>query len=294
MKVLSACIQEFPFYTGDLDVSTSRVLIKFDEEDMEFKFNLRGAEKECIGCGLHIHSGTSCEDIKDHFYNDGVENPWSMHYYSSDNHGRAKGSNVVSNGYGVDENEGHAVVIHGSDGTPYGCGILSKSREAAESCPKRKEDLETCIQTYPGYEGDLHHVAGEIRISFKGPKGMKPTHQQFRYNLKNAETDCEDCSIHVHSGDSCDDEAAIGDHFHNPSYPENPWANGAYKTFSNGKGTGVFWMDNGYGSSRNNGKVVVLYAKDGTRYGCGVLSTEKAKGCLKHTTFSKSDVVSLF
>jgi len=283
-KTLSACMLEFPFYKGDLDVSTSRVVIKFDEEDnMEFKFNLRGAEKECVGCGLHVHSGTSCEDIKDHFYSDGVENPWPTNLYSSNHHGKAKGSNVVSNGngYGADDNEGHAVVIHGSDGTPYGCGILTKSREAAKSCPKGKEDLETCIQTYPGYEGDLHHVAGKIKTSFKGPRALKrSTHQRFRHNLKNADTDCEDCGIHIHSGNSCEDETAIGGHFYNPS-KANPWASVVYNTSSTGEGSGVSWLDNGYDSFHNNGKVVVLHAKDGTRYGCGVLSTKKAKGCLK-------------
>ena len=62
---LSACLSKYPGYEGDIDISTegSKINVKFDDQGkMLFRFYAFGAEASCVDCGVHIHSGMTCED----------------------------------------------------------------------------------------------------------------------------------------------------------------------------------------------------------------------------------------
>eukprot|EP01052_Picozoa_sp_SAG31_P030559 SAG31_NODE_3144_length_4625_cov_3.108926_5_plen_435_part_00 len=85
--------------------------------------------------GLHIHSGASCAsdaEVGGHFW-DSMSistDPWVSVLYKG-NSGRAK----YSCGYSLAEVVGHTLVVHDSDGTKIGCGIIveDNSRAGADS-----------------------------------------------------------------------------------------------------------------------------------------------------------------
>lgn len=57
-----------------------------------------------------------------------VPDPWVTEFgsvYNSDEDGEAKDEFTVDSGYGYEENNGHAVVVHAQDGSRVGCGVLS-------------------------------------------------------------------------------------------------------------------------------------------------------------------------
>jgi len=139
-QILSTCFDTYPGYDGDIEFPNgSHAVIFFDDEDFfRFRFNLRGLEANCANCGIAIHTGTSCDDVGDTFWNGG-EDPWTIaggSVYNSDADGNAMGSFETSNGFDSEANLDHAVVIYNANEDPIGCGVLSKSRKAAKSCNK--------------------------------------------------------------------------------------------------------------------------------------------------------------
>jgi len=279
---LSTCIGKYPGYEGDIDASDgSKVIVKFDDKDMTFTFKAKGLEPNCTNCGVHFHTGTTCDDadlVGGHYWDaDTVPDPWVPGYgsvYNTDGEGMDKSTFIVNSGYGLDENLGHAVVVHAQDGTRVGCGVLSQSRSAAKSCKPEKTSLQACISKYPGYDGDLD-ISGKVRLKY--------VHEDltFQYRLRGADTDCSECGIHIHTGTTCDDAALVGGHYWDDTVSD-PWttAGGAsYETNSGGYGLGKFSLNAGYDAEENIGHAVVVHDKTGARYGCGVLSTESATGC---------------
>jgi len=274
---LSTCIDKYPGYEGDIDASDgSKVIVKFDGKDMTFKFKAKGLEPNCVNCGVHIHTGTTCDDadlVGGHYWDaDTVPDPWVTDFssfYNTDGEGMDKSTFIVNSGYDLEENLGHAVVVHAQDGTRVGCGVLSKTRSGARSCKAEKTNLQACISKYPGYEGDLD-ISGKVRLRY--------VHEylHFRYRLRGAETDCTYCGIHIHTGTTCDDDALVGGHYWDATVSD-PWttAGGAiYQTNSDGLGLGTFSLNAGFDAEENIGHAVVVHDKTGARYGCGVLSTE--------------------
>jgi len=282
-NLLSACIDTYPGYEGNIDASDgNKVTVRFDDKDMTFKFHVKGIEADCTNCGVHIHTGTTCDDadlVGGHYWNEEtVEDPWTTAYgtvYNTDAEGMGDATFMVNSGYDIGENVGHAVVVHAQDGTRIGCGVLSDGRGAARSCEAEKTMLQTCISKYPGYDGDLN-ISGKVKLRYEHEE------LRFRYRLRDADTDCKECGIHIHSGTTCDDAALVGGHYWDSETVTDPWtaAGGAiYRTNFGGLGFGKFSLNAGFDAEENIGHAVVVHDKDGTRYGCGILSTEKATDC---------------
>eukprot|EP00571_Detonula_confervacea_P006580 CAMPEP_0172330816 /NCGR_PEP_ID=MMETSP1058-20130122/61599_1 /TAXON_ID=83371 /ORGANISM="Detonula confervacea, Strain CCMP 353" /LENGTH=681 /DNA_ID=CAMNT_0013048047 /DNA_START=165 /DNA_END=2211 /DNA_ORIENTATION=+ len=159
MRALRADMNNrYPGYTGNIDTS-GYVTVTFPEQDLiEFSYNLHGLEKGCTDCGVHIHTGTTCDvadEVGGHYFfavdtwtADGgsstgttcdVADEVGGHYffavdtwtadggsiYNADGVGDASGSFRLTSGYDTYlDNVDHAVVIHGHDGTRLSCGIL--------------------------------------------------------------------------------------------------------------------------------------------------------------------------
>jgi len=131
----------YPGYTGNIDASQSKITVTFEDEIMSLKYNLKGVEENCIDCGIHIHAGTTCDDadlVEGHYWDAAkTEDLWTTAggaVYNSDAGGNTKDHFHLTNGYDVDGNNGHAVVIHAQDGSRVACGVLSKSRKSSKSC----------------------------------------------------------------------------------------------------------------------------------------------------------------
>ena len=129
--MLKAEIGSYPGYTGDLEVE-GKVTVSFSSDStFEFSYDLEGLEEECIGCGIHIHAGMSCDDadlVLGHGWQTVItQDLWTAAGGSVYNavDGKSEGSFMLYNGYSYIENRGHAVVVHGSDGTRIGCGVLN-------------------------------------------------------------------------------------------------------------------------------------------------------------------------
>lgn len=288
-ETMSVCFDAYPGYTGDLNVAGSTAVVKTKGTDsLKVIFDLKGVEAECTDCGLHIHTGTTCataDEVGGHYWDASVvEDQWLASFgavYNADEDGEAKGNFKIVTGYGYEENLGHAVVIHASDGSRIGCGVLSAGKSAKRGCGKAPTKLEACVSTFDAYTGELTDVKGRVKVKFDKDGGSA---LKFEANLKNADADCETCGIHIHTGTSCEDASAQGGHYWTPTDSVDPWttAGGAiYTSNSNGKGKANFELDAGTTIDDNTGKVVVVHDSDGNRYACGVLSTEKAKKCMK-------------
>mmetsp|Transcript_5138 Transcript_5138/g.6638 ORF Transcript_5138/g.6638 Transcript_5138/m.6638 type:complete len:109 (+) Transcript_5138:219-545(+) len=107
---------------------------------MSFIYNLKGLEENIIG-GAHIHTGTTCNDadlVGGHYWasGDDVWTPTYGAFYSTDDKGNAMGEFDIDSGYDYFSNLGHAVVVHASDGSRIGCGILVRRKA---QCGKSKD-----------------------------------------------------------------------------------------------------------------------------------------------------------
>eukprot|EP00531_Pseudo-nitzschia_arenysensis_P004901 CAMPEP_0116141724 /NCGR_PEP_ID=MMETSP0329-20121206/14530_1 /TAXON_ID=697910 /ORGANISM="Pseudo-nitzschia arenysensis, Strain B593" /LENGTH=283 /DNA_ID=CAMNT_0003636917 /DNA_START=52 /DNA_END=903 /DNA_ORIENTATION=+ len=130
-KSLEAGISTYPGYEGSLSPGGTVKVVFNGDDSFKFSFNLNGLEAGCMGCGIHIHSGTSCDShdlVLGHYWDDDVvADLWTSAggaFYSSDDSMKAKGSFNLYTGYGYEENKNHAVVVHAQTGLRIGCGIL--------------------------------------------------------------------------------------------------------------------------------------------------------------------------
>lgn len=104
-----------------------------------FQYDLSGVPPNCINCGIHVHEGTTCSDansVGGHYYKVDVD-PWTTDggaIYTSDGDGLALGSFTVVTGYDtMQQNLGHAVVIHDQEGVRLSCGLLVTDATAQRS-----------------------------------------------------------------------------------------------------------------------------------------------------------------
>jgi len=135
-KILEGCIGKYPGYEGDLTVK-GKVRIYFEAASMKkVRFRLAGLEANCENCGIHVHSGTSCdtdEEVGGHYWNDKKvdPDPWTTTggaVYTSEGDGKVAGSFPLVTGYPKRANKGHAVVVHSKDGTRIGCGTINNQK----------------------------------------------------------------------------------------------------------------------------------------------------------------------
>eukprot|EP00543_Licmophora_paradoxa_P007486 CAMPEP_0202449032 /NCGR_PEP_ID=MMETSP1360-20130828/7813_1 /ASSEMBLY_ACC=CAM_ASM_000848 /TAXON_ID=515479 /ORGANISM="Licmophora paradoxa, Strain CCMP2313" /LENGTH=308 /DNA_ID=CAMNT_0049066839 /DNA_START=312 /DNA_END=1238 /DNA_ORIENTATION=+ len=275
--LLQAEIGRYPGYEGEyypLGIVRGRFNTASDEDStsMLFKLNIGGLERLCLGCGVHIHVGTTCEsadEVGGHYWNTIIfgesddEDPWNAESYQTDYLGRSTSGFVIDSGFGIKDNTGRAVVIHGQDGTRIGCGILEPAPENTVG------SLYSDIVPYPGAELTTLPI-GEVEVEFFSDSTLL-----FRYNVEGLEANCMDCGVHIHTGITCDDEDLVLGHYWDLSEKaDDPWvvAEGAsYNTDSEGKASGHFFLFSGYGFEETVGRALVFHGQDGGRLGCGML-----------------------
>jgi Cu/Zn superoxide dismutase len=127
-SVLKAEMGVFPNYTGELEAK-GKVKVTFNDDDtFQFRFDIKGLEEDCVDCAMHIHEGTSCEEADEgavggHFFN--REKTFDLDTgYTTDDDGKAKGTFIGYNGYGIEENHLHVVVLHAKNMAKVACGVL--------------------------------------------------------------------------------------------------------------------------------------------------------------------------
>merc|ERR1712071_70729 len=90
---------------------------------------LQDTPANCIGCGVHIHTGRSCKDDsaqQGHYFVDPVlADPWNSDtVYKSDKNGDSDYSGMVK--MGTNDVDGHAFVVHNVEGGRIACGLIKE------------------------------------------------------------------------------------------------------------------------------------------------------------------------
>ncbi len=283
---LQACVTSYPGTENDVE---GKVVVTFDEDgDLTYKFYGVGLEESVEGAGTHIHSGTTCEGaslVGGHYWDAGDDgtnpDPWVPEYdavYKTFENGNATGMFTINSGYGFEENDGHAVVVHDSTGARVGCGVLGKGR--AGSCIQSETEtkkLQACITAYPGTTST---ILGKIVVRFD----MDTDDLTYEYRMRDLEVSAVG-GTHIHTGTTCDDASLVGGHYWdtgvNGTDPD-PWTaeyGAVYETNVGGDARGSFTLNSGYGYEENAGHAVVVHDSTGARVGCGVLGKGKTGPC---------------
>merc|ERR550539_243164 len=149
-----------------------------------------------------------------------------------------------------------------------------------------KGKLTACISPVRG--GDIltesNDVQGRIKIYFYGMD------MYVKYGLKNIQfnlTESDPGQIYIDESMSCNETEAIRPRWNTNNTATNPWNEDANITEKNDKNEtrGWFKTNNGYYWGQNQGHTIFYRSNFDMNnmidIGCGVLTTEKIKGCNK-------------
>mmetsp|Transcript_21871 Transcript_21871/g.75218 ORF Transcript_21871/g.75218 Transcript_21871/m.75218 type:complete len:466 (-) Transcript_21871:442-1839(-) len=254
---------KYPGYTGDLAVSGS-VQVGQAGEDAVLWYDLKGTDPACAGvaidkpnaCGVHIHSGTSCESEQGGHFHTGSTDPWATVEYTT---GAMAKDVAVKTGKTLAENTGRAFVVHDSIGDRVACSLLEAKDGALVASNFTK---------YPGYNRSLV-VTGTVQV------GASDNDTTLGYHLMGTDPACTGaamskanaCGVHIHSGTSC--EVDQGGHFH--SGTTDPWATVTYTTEASAKNVLV---KAGKTLVQNTGRAFVVHDSAGARIACALLKDD--------------------
>jgi len=134
----TANMGSYPGYSGDLQFS-GFVAVKSSGDDLLLSWTLRGLEAQLCAsppagvgnaCGIHIHSGSTCDDasgVGGHYYHADMDSdPWSPVVYKPDGHGDSTAHDYsIAIGQSLADVLGRAIVVHDHTGGRVACGILT-------------------------------------------------------------------------------------------------------------------------------------------------------------------------
>lgn len=222
---LQAVMETYPGYSGPLQVR-GVVTARFnpDDDSFLFKLNVAGVESDCLHCGVHIHTGTTCDNVLGHYWNAataGEVDPWTLspeHTYhawdkglsvSATRTGTSKTGFVIDTGTSSADNRGRAVVVDAQDGTRIACGLLQSVPSSASTTTRLLASIGSC----PVDEGSLATPYGSIAVDFFSDASMEFTIG----SVTGLEANCVKCRVHIHQGTTCDDETRVGSPWWNPT-----------------------------------------------------------------------------
>lgn len=198
----------YPDYSGALDVMGT-VAVQNTESGISVIGTLTGLEENVVG-GIHIHTGVTCDNaslVGGHYWGGESSDPWLTTSYWSNDMGVASVELSVD-GFSLGGDypvAGRAFVVHASDGTRVGCGVLmSTAGEVAT------------LGTYPGYTGMYENTTGTVVVTNTEEVGSVGV--SIMGTLAGLEVG-QTGGFHVHSGTSnawtvnCATQANIHSHF---------------------------------------------------------------------------------
>jgi len=247
------------------------------------------------GCGVHIHSGSSCADSAaqgGHWYNaDDLDlDPWAIvGYDQTDSVGHGQFASCVYTGFDVasdpDQLVGHAFVVHADDGSRVSCGVIGKADVDYEPTTFTADTI-----PIPGIEVSSTGTVSVLTnfqdvtdgVCYIGmAMGLEPDIESFLLETGSEECDAANgCGAHIHSGTGCQDKEAQGGHYYDgDNVAEDPWAlESYYKTDSAGSAALIGCVITGNGASDYESRPFVIHKADGSRLLCGVLEGDDDSG----------------
>jgi len=224
---------------------------------------------DCVanGCGIQIHQGNSCDQVGEHVYNTDqlVDDPWLPVRYQANAGGVARSSKVVL--IGSYQHLWHStVVVYDKSGGPIACAVLPPNANWVELGPYPGSTIEQTVTGYVEalYDSMSYGGVGVVGLSFILYGGSACSYAPVG-NVTNA------CGIHIHSGDSCDQDTLVGGPYYNTeSENPDPWLEVIYQADQNGLAfssrTIVIGADQDI-----SGRTVVVHDDTGARIACAVL-----------------------
>ncbi|CAK9053460.1 Sulfite exporter TauE/SafE family protein 3 [Durusdinium trenchii] len=131
--------QRYPGYQGSLEVEGSVNISKAGFGIQVVSYALTGVDPVCgqsntsqtpNACGIHVHSGNTCEDAGGHFFNDSVGlDPWSLGPIYNASSPSAQVS--IATGISIREMGGKVLVVHDSSGGRVACSSFQPHGDLA-------------------------------------------------------------------------------------------------------------------------------------------------------------------
>lgn len=219
------------------------------------------APSDCEGdsaCGVHVSSGTVCQQTGEPFFSGSV-NPWiSVEYNGTSIDGEASFDfNIINEARDI---EGRAFVIRNAAGRQVTCGILYEMQYNVSFA--RLDPLDEF-----GVTGFVTLYTTDTMVIGAGRA------QNLERDLRNPSmggSDCvavNGCGVHVHAGFSCDNFTSQGPHHFRGDV--DPWEFIRYPgTGGNGDTTFVFSI---VGETDVLRRAFIVHSNDGGRVTCGLL-----------------------
>merc|ERR1712060_220036 len=143
-RVYVASFSPYPDYAGNLKVVGSMTVVSTSGTDttatQTLTWNLKGTDPACKanagddvanGCGVHVHSGTSCDvaaDVGGHYYSSSLSSdPWAPIVYvtSADGTSVEEAGVPVVTGLSTSDILGRVMVVHElASGARIACGVI--------------------------------------------------------------------------------------------------------------------------------------------------------------------------
>jgi Cu/Zn superoxide dismutase len=250
----TATITRYPNYDGPYEVK-GVVRVSNKGSGTFYTYSLSGLEPNTDGV-WHVHEGNSCDSHllagdAIHEIEETVPTIGFTRKGISDSLGYAVGTFDFSD-IPLDVS-GLVIVVHLSDGTSAGCGVIEPISVIGHAS----------INRYPNYQG-TQAIEGTFEVSTSG------TGSEYNYFLRGLEPSSVG-GWHVHMGTSCDDNNLVGGHYFTGSV-QDPWSNIHWSSDSNGLASGK--LDLYDYSLPVGGHAIVVHLSDGTRAGCGVIDVQ--------------------
>jgi hypothetical protein len=318
-------------YAGSLTTADGGAYpIVSDGTTTKFTYDVIGADPLCkdgpaegvgVSCGLHLHVGTTCEEMAGDLFFAGETNPWLAVSYTTQGGDGCTAESVVSDpascyltgeletvatGLTADEIVGKVFILHDVQGVPYACATVAPDigrapLYATGFVPYYNYD--TAAEGALSVSGVVSPVVTQavgVSNSAVVLKGMPA--QSFSYELSGVDPACADgatdapnsCGIHVHAGTSCDTDA-LG-HYYAPAAGSDPWVNVVYTTTPDGKATGtVTGVLTGYPAAEMVGHAVLIHDRTGARVACAILAegtpADCPEGCLPAAAMARRNLL---
>merc|ERR1712071_512608 len=187
---------------------------------------LQDTPANCIGCGVHIHTGRSCKDDlaqQGHYFVDPVlADPWNSDtVYKSDKNGDSDYSGMVK--MGTNDVDGHAFVVHNADGGRIACGLIKEVSifNAPSIDPKSPAKMYMAKLTPLGTDSK---VLGSLFVFTPEGEGTDANYTiSYGGFLQDTPANCIGCGVHIHTGRSCKDDLAQQGHYFVDPVLADPW-----------------------------------------------------------------------
>jgi len=151
----------YPGYLGNLQVAGTMTITDVSETDttakQRLKWHLYGLDTACTlgaaddvsnGCGIHVHTGRSCEvadHVGGHYYSHALlSDPWApVKYVAAEALGEVAGrwGVEVVTGLSLADITGRVAVVHDASGERVACGLIQSTPCAGYSAPADNTDI---------------------------------------------------------------------------------------------------------------------------------------------------------